>query len=258
MLTEKEKYIKSIFLPAVKSPKKKYLEEEKVIEIVKQISEFGEKIGYIGNNISQDKNKAEKRKHKYDVWIAKEIKKDLLILDNFTHINLIIDWVMGAKVDIFKYNFAEAFELQKKWHQEMFEKYNIEELAIPDLDDERVVFRCKNNYFFYLLKSIDLNYEGRRMKSCVGGKRYKKKLDDLESMIISLRDNVNEPHVTMEINIEKRNGKNEGRVMQQYGKANTTPKQIYRDMIIQFVLFSTGFENMEDKEVLNFLNINYL
>ncbi len=74
-LTKRELYIKSIFLPENKSQKKNYLSEKDVDEIVKAISNIGERYGFIGDEESKNPDKSSKRKHKYDVWIAKEIKK---------------------------------------------------------------------------------------------------------------------------------------------------------------------------------------
>ena len=48
-LTKRELHIKSIFLPKDRSDKKEYLEEEKVDEIIKFISDFGESYGFIGD-----------------------------------------------------------------------------------------------------------------------------------------------------------------------------------------------------------------
>jgi len=258
MLTEREEHIKSIFLPEKRSPKKVYLEESKVEEIVKKISEIGENIGFIGNEISMNSKKAEKRRHKYDVWIAKEVKKNLTIIEKPQDFTLIADWAITTKANIFNYSFQEAFQEQAKWHKEKFKDYNIEELMIPELDLKRVIYRCKDNFFFYLLNSNELNYEGKLMKNCVKGQRYKKKVDNGEALIVSLRDEDNRPHVTMEIGINKISGKIQGRVIQQFGAANTTPKKKYRKKLVEFLLFSTGFKDMEDREVLEFLNLNYL
>ena len=258
MLTEREEHIKGIFLPEQRSLKKTYLEESKVEEIVKKISEIGENIGFIGNEVSMNPYKATKRKHKYDVWIAKEIKKDLTILDKPQDFILIADWAITTKANIFNYSFQDAFKEQKIWHTEKFKEHDIKDLMIPELDPQRVIYRCKDNFFFYLLTSSELNYEGKLMKNCVRGVGYKKKVDNTSSLIISLRDEDNRPHVTMEISVNNFNGKIEGRVIQQFGAANTTPKKKYRKKLVEFLLFSTGFKDIEDRELLEFLNLNYL
>ena len=96
------------------------------------------------------------------------------------------------------------------------------------------------------------------MKNCIKDKRYKQKVENLESLIISLRDENNHPHITIEISICKKNNKIEGRFIQQFGASNTTPKKKYRKKLMEFLLFATGFNGQEDREVLKFLNLNYL
>jgi len=252
-LTKRENYIKSIFLPKKRSEKKQYLPEDKVNKIVSEISNIGNKLGFIGNEKSKNKKKTDKRKHKYDVWIAKEIKKDFTIADRFSDIRLIIDWASNSRANIFNYEFEGAFRQQEVWHNEMFVNYNIENIQIPDIDKERIIFRCSNKeYFFYLLTEKDLQYEAKYMSHCVSGQHYKKKIKNLESLIISLRDSKNKPHITIEIDV------NSKKVLQQYGKGNSTPKKEYKKMIIEFALFASGYQNMENEKVLNFLNLNYL
>jgi len=250
-LTKRELHIKSIFLPKDRSDKKEYLEEERVDEIIKFISDFGESYGFVGDKESKNLEKSSKRKHKYDVWIAKEIKKNIDLLNQAPKIRLIVDWITGTKADIFSYSFENAFIEQEKWHKEMFEKYNIEKFNVQKVDLERVLFRCSNKtHFIYLLTASDLNYEGKQMSMCVGGDHYKSKVRNNRSLIISLRDEKNHPHVTIEIDVQS------GSIIQQSGKGNSVPIPEYKKMITEFVLFSTNYANLKDSEVVHFLNLN--
>lgn len=250
-LTKREQHIKSIFLPDIKSPKKEYLPEDDVNDIVFAISNIGERYGFIGDKQNQDEEKSSKRKHKYDVWIAKEIKKDIDLLNHFNKIRFILDWAIETKADIFTYTFEQAFSEQDIWHKKLFEENNIEDIKIPKLDNERVIFRCSNKtHFLYLLKPEDLTYEGNKMNMCVGGDNYKQKVRNGRSIILSLRDEKNIPHVTTEIDTMS------GNIVQQSGNSNLTPKPEYQNMIIEFVLFATNYGKIKNYELLKLLNLN--
>ena len=249
-LTKREQHIKSIFFPEQKSEKKEYLPEERVLEIIKDISNIGERYGFVGDKESDDLEKSSKRKHKYDVWIAKEIKKDLNLLNQFNRIRLILDWAIQTKADIFSFSFDEAFQRQEVWHKDLFEKHNIEELKIQEVDNDRVIYRCSDKiHFIYLLNADDLTYEGKLMSMCVGMDNYKSKVRNGRSIILSLRDEKNTPHVTTEIDTQSCN------IVQQYGKGNSNPKSEYKRLIIEFILFATNYEHLENGETIRLLNL---
>lgn len=245
MLTSREEYIKNSFF--------KDLKEQEAIALVKKISALGDSIGYIGGNLNQDEEKREKRKHKYDVWISKEVKKDYSILDKSLELRLIVDWAVDTNADIFKYDFNGAFEAQDEWHDEMMRKHQIEKMNIPNIDENRVIFRFSDKeHFLYLLKPEELTLEGSIMGHCVGGKNYKSKVKNKQSLILSIRDKNNMPHVTIEVDVNSRT------VLQKYGKGNKAPVSKYLRMYSEYALFATDFKDLENKEVLRFLNINFL
>lgn len=253
MLTNREKYIKTFFIPAQKKEGVEYMSEAEAEKIVKKISAIGNGLGFVGQNISQDDSKTEKRKHKYDVWIAKEAKKDIDLLNRTIDLRMIIDWAVDTKADLFAYNFQEAFAEQAKWHQEMLNQYEIEDIKIPELDHNRIIFRFSDKkHFLYLLISDDLRYEGQSMGHCVGGQNYKSKVKAKLSMILSLRDQANEPHVTMEIDIPS------SQVVQQYGRGNKEPVKKYQKMLKEFVLYASNFKGIENPDTLKFLNMHFL
>jgi len=245
MLTNREEYIKSTFFSGLPS--------SEADEIVKKISDIGNSIGFIGGNVSQDQSKSSKRKHKYDVWIAKEVKKDVNIVDSVIELRLIVDWASETNADIFKLDFEQAFQSQADWHEEMRRKYQIENLDIPELDEDRIIFRFSDRgHFLYLLKPEDLRHEGSVMGHCVGGNSYKNKVKNEQSLIFSIRDKDNMPHVTIEVDVESR------KVRQKYGKSNKAPVQKYLDMYGEYALFATDFKGIRNKEVLKFLNLSFI
>ena len=244
MLTKREEYIKNNFF--------KNLEDKEAIEIVKKISSIGESIGFIGTNISKDKSKVEKRKHKYDVWISREYKKNNEIIDKTLELRLIIDWASETSADIFKYDFDKALQAQADWHQEMMEKYRIEQMRIPEIDSDRILFRFSDKeHFLYLLNDKELKYEGSMMGHCVGGKNYKSKVKNKQSLILSIRDKNNIPHVTIEIDINSRT------TVQKFGKSNKPPVEKYMSMYSEYAFFASEYKNLKNKETLKFLNIEF-
>jgi len=245
MLTSREEYIKKTFFSDIPSDEADLL--------VTKISEIGNSIGFIGGNANQNKDKVEKRKHKYDVWISKEVKKDKELVDRAFEIRLIVDWASETKADLFQFDFESAFQSQTDWHEEMRKKYQIENLNIPKIDENRVIFRFSDKeHFLYLLNEKDLRHEGAIMGHCVGGKGYKSRVKNKFALIFSIRDKDNMPHVTIEVDVKSR------RTVQKYGKSNKPPVEKYMRMYGEYALYASDFKNIEDKEVLKFLNINFL
>lgn len=245
MLTKREEYIKSTFFDDI--------EESEAVELVHKISSIGNSIGYIGGNVNQNEELSNKRRHKYDVWISKEVKESRNIIDRLTDLRLIVDWASETRADIFQFNFERAYKAQAEWHDEMKRKYHIENMNIPSIEDERVVFRFSDKeHFLYLLTPKDLLHEGAVMGHCVGGKVYKSKIKNKQSLILSIRDKNNMPHVTIEIDVKSRN------LIQKFGKGNKPPIEKYNNMIFEYALFASDYKNLRSKEVLKFLNINFI
>lgn len=106
------------------------------------------------------------------------------------------------------------------------------------IDNDRIIFRCSDNeHYLYILEAEELEYEGSRMISCFGGDSYKSKVIDNKSIIISLRDKNNVPHVITEVDIES------GKIIQQVGKSDLEPQSKYKEIMIEFVLFATNYKN---------------
>lgn len=258
-LTKRERYNLQFFYP-------KYLDEASAIALVQQISQLGSKAGFIGNQGDDSR-----REHKYDTWIAKVVKDHLQslqkankklntnILDRELEFQSIIDWMIAEKIDAFKYTFDEANRAQENWHQKIASEMRIDLLKDIPIDPARVIYRCKDQeYFFYILEPKDLNYEGTHMGHCVGALGYQNKIKNDKSIIISLRDKKNKPHVTTEIVLQKEGGiKLRGIVSQCQGKnhaGGTKPKPEYLEKIQEFVLFASDYYN---DETLRFMNKQY-
>jgi len=249
MLTKREEYIKSFFF----NEKSNIISEIEAENIALKISKIGENIGFIGTNISSNKEKVEKRKHKYDVWIAKETKKDMSILEKDIDIRLIIDWAINTKANLFEYSFYEAMLEQEKWHLQIMMSHNIEKINIPSIDEKRIVFRFSDkNHFLYLLNESDLNYEGNCMGHCVSGTNYKSRVKNNLSLILSLRDKKNEPHLTLEIDVKN------AFLIQQQGKGNAQIKDKYLLLMKEFILFASNYKLIENRETLKFLNLHLI
>jgi len=249
VVSNRYKYIKSIFLPSQKSKKKTYLEEKKVDEILDFVFNIGENIGFIGVNISKNSTKNIQRKHKFDVWIAKEIKKDLSLLKKEREFMLILDWATSVKSNLFNYDFNKAYDLQKQWHQKLLKEQKIDLSTNKEIHKKQIIYYCEDkNYFIYLLNANELEMEGKKMSNCVGGKRYQQKLKSGQAFYLSLRDIKNDSHLTIEIDTKQK------KVIQMLGKANTEPKLEYTEKILEFVLYHTEFEPLLKNKELRVIN----
>lgn len=237
---KKRLFIKSMFWnpkQKVKEGKKSFSEQE-AEDISKKIVEIGKIIG----------------DHKYNVWLAKEAKKNLQIIEltNLQNIIPIFNWVRETNADILRLSYDVANEEQKQWHKEEFIRRQIKNIKMPDIEPERVIFRVSDKkHFFYLLNDREVETEGLLMGHCVGGQHYRNKIKRGESFIVSLRDHKNKPHITIEINAKS------GMVVQQQGKGNKGAIKKYKSMVTEFALYSAGYEEIQDKEILDILNLNF-
>jgi hypothetical protein len=187
--------------------------------------------------------------HKYDVWIAREVKKENGIINRMSDFQYIIDWAQKDRPNIFNYSFEDAFEASKNWH-ETFKNKDNKKIFEEDKDEERVVYKCKDGeHYFMLLNPSDLKIEGDVMSHCVGS--YTSKVSSGRSLIISLRDRKNQPHATIEIDIKTSS------VVQVRGKANSTPIPKYMKLITEFAIFSSGYEDEIDEEIQKLIDLKF-
>lgn len=221
--------------------KKKFTKREKQImdsmgldaDTTKKISEIGRISGT----------------HKYDVWIGREVSKNKELASRQQDFQYIIDWAKKDKPNIFSFTFESAYQKSKEWHEELSKNSKFIILN-EEIDKDRVIYISKNKkYFFILLNPKDLDVEGDIMKNCVAS--YKQKVISNNSIIISMRDMKNQPHVTIEVDVKT------STVTQVRGKANQIPNNEYMKIITEFALYASGFEEELDDEIINLINLNF-
>lgn len=109
----------------------------------------------------------------------------------------------------------------------------LEELSqLPTFDEDRVMMRFPNGYYWYHVTGSECAIEGNYMLHC--GRS--------DSEMYSLRNEHNRPHVTVEYNPRKR------MILQIRGKANTTPKRKYAPYIKAFIRDKRAFLNVYEME----------
>ena len=227
------------------------MDEISAESLVRRISSIGERFGFVGDQGSDDR-----RKHKYDIWIANQVRKELLldprpeksILDRENEIFRVLDWATETRPNLTSFSFEQAFDQQKRWAERL---RNQGVVRPQPLDTERIIYRYHDGHFLYLLKAEDLEFEGSSVGHCVGGDNFKKKVNNQRSIIISLRDGKNAPHVTIEVALMKaQNGKMSGTVVQQQGKGGLEPSEKYHSYLREFALFSNGTLTKDDANLL--------
>lgn len=186
--------------------------------------------------------------HKYDIWIAKEVMKKPELLSKVKDFQYILDWAQKKHPDIMRLDFDAAFKLSEEWHKDLKFK-NVDRKEHKE-EDERIIYRCADGkHFFMLLRPEDLSEEGDIMRNCVGGYTDKVRLG--RSLIVSLRDEKNTSHVTIEIDVET------GMTLQVRGKGNADPVAKYKKLIVEFAMFSADYGDNMDKEILELLNMKF-
>lgn len=173
---------------------------------------------------------------KYAIWLGKEAKKNTAILFS-EDLRYIFDWAYSIRPspDIFPLSFETALEKSKQWHNQLAENskgiINNEEI-----DPKRVLYKCSDGkHFFYNLNLADLIAESDMMGHCVGtNEMYGVRMRKNKIRIISLRDEKNKAHVTIEIDLI--NG-NTGQIS---GKGNSQPISKYNDFITELGIYLAG------------------
>lgn len=182
----------------------------------------------------------------YSVWIAREVKKDRNLLNRTQDFTYIVDWARKTRPNILGIDFPTAMQQATEWHDT--QTYDGELVNEKGVEDEKVLYRCKDGkHFFTLLEPGDLRYEGQEMGHCVGG--YGDKVRSGNSIIVSLRDDSNEPHVTIEFDTRT------GSTIQIRGKGNAEPTPKYQKLITEYALYVLKDESLVDKELLKLLDL---
>ncbi len=157
-----------------------------------------------------------------------------------THQNIesVIDYIKQNNPDLMSMSYEEVEKLSYEWHEELKRKQEEEDKKYKS---HNVAYQLSNGWEIVKLEAGDCSAEGNNMGNCVGG--YSDDVAAGKTMIYSLRDPQNKPHVTLEMNFYKKatysppyspppNHENEGiEVIQIEGKGNNEPIPEYKAMI---------------------------
>ena len=208
----------------------------------------------------------------YSVWLAREVKNyykperyigtwlknkpigqqmvDAFVLTWGRHMVDTHDWIEQTNPNLMRFTINEAVEASEEWHENLRNQE-----SKTAYSSHNVVYTLPNKWEIVKMESGDCKSEGELMGNCVGG--YGQSVAEGKTSIFSLRDPKNQPHVTMEINLYKREedpvGIEKGmEVIQIQGKGNDEPIPEYKAMIKQW------FDNLrQQKYTLDYQEDNY-
>ncbi len=156
------------------------------------------------------------------------------------------DWYNSIKPDLTPYSPEQAIAASDEWHRAMAGKGEGKEYepTIPQLTIYGPEWKNPEWNGWTIQKVIsenDLLAEGNKMDHCVGD--YCDRVKEGFSIIYSLRDPENNPHITLETN-------DFHDVTQIQGKSNSIPKPEYRAMIKEWITSdkNTNVENYSDDD----------
>ena len=169
------------------------------------------------------------------------------------NIHLIIDWVRAENPNLSNMTITDIMFAQNVWHQKIATEGMGKEYE--PTKPENIIYgpKWKNkNYNGWTIQNIssenDLEVEGNKMNHCVASYWYQ--VFNFECKIYSLRDPSNNPHVTIETDIDTTDFR------QIMGKSNSEPKDEYKAMIKEWVQSLDGecyiSESTEDTPVEKF------
>ena len=182
---------------------------------------------------------------KYSIWIARELmkfkqkypqktKESPSVIFSPYYLKNILDWVQAKNPDVMKYTMDQANKESINWHEELKEQE-----STVAYKTHNVVFHFGAGWEIVKLSGGDCKAEGELMGHCVGG--YSESVASGKTNIFSLRDPKNQPHVTIEANIEKSKELEKGwnpkqpklffEIIQIQGKENKEPITEYKELI---------------------------
>lgn len=149
-------------------------------------------------------------------------------------LNQIADWVRAEHVQISSYDLPRAQAESDRWHEEQKTKG-----AGGDYEEKNIVAdlgTTDKKYTGWTIQEVrtekDLEVEGNKMGHCVGS--YCPSVEKGDTVIYSLRDPQNDPHVTIELNPDRKT------IKQIQGKGNAEPILEYKKMIRAWVKTQEG------------------
>jgi len=188
---------------------------------------------------------------KYAVWIAREANK---VPDfNYNALNKIMDWAHSTSPNILSMSFNDAQKESDYWHENLEQNSTKEFAKRLSLDENRIVYRARDNkHFFYMLTPSELKSEGKYMGHCIGTNPfYASNLNKNKIQILSLRDENNLPHVTIQMTLQPDGSLNTSQIS---GKGNAVPVEKYLNLITEYGLYIIS-EKENKPELLELMNL---
>ncbi len=237
-----------------------YLERERQrARVLNDEGVFQQWILFTYKNIRKGKFPPENNISKLDKVLDAEEQRDYLRFDE--NLDGIADWYRAIHPDITQYSWESAMVATQEWHRMIAGKgEGIEyELTRP----ERIMYGPKWNnpkWEGWTIQKVDsendLTAEGgtKKMNHCIDS--YWGDVENETSVVYSLRDPQNHPHVTIEM--QGKQSYHPGSIQQVKGKSNSEPKDEYKAMIKEWISTS-GKEAGIDREINTFeeLENNY-
>jgi len=166
-----------------------------------------------------------------------------------------MDWAHSVRPNILSLSFEDAKQKSDEWHNNL-EKNSTKEFAKRlSLDEKRIMYKTLDKkHFFYLLIPSELKYEGEYMGHCIGTNPfYSSRLRKKEIQILSLRDENNLPHVTIEMILQHDGLLRTGQIS---GKGNQPPIDKYQNMITEYGIYLISQkENQDFKELMKLMKL---
>ena len=160
-------------------------------------------------------------------WIQKKHKN--LHVD---YLILIKDYLIAneneeLKRKLFKMPLNDILNKSLDWHDKLLRRSELQKKINGNGNDIKEIMVFNDGYSWISITSKEgLDFEGNAMGHCVGQGGY----DNLQqNLIISLRDNVNMPHVTIQVN------RTDNRIQQIQGKGNKPINKKYHEKLIQLI-----------------------
>jgi hypothetical protein len=140
--------------------------------------------------------------------------------------------------DLTRISVLDAIDKAREWTEWLKRREvegNVEE-------GEKEIVRLDGGFkIVRLTNEAALDLEGKLMQHCVGS--YAEEVEDEDVVIYSLRDSSNRPHVTFEVDPDRKS------VVQIKGKQNDTPAEKYRSAIVEFLNYGIKHDLISPKEI---------
>lgn len=141
-------------------------------------------------------------------------------------VKYIEDWFISVSPNIMNFTIESAYEESRRWHDDLAHQRTTKNYK-EDEEEKNVVFKYNQYKIVDIKNKHDLVIEGTKMGHCVGTAGYSSKLSDTYK-ILSVRDEKNEPHATIEL---------DGKSLKQIkGKQNKTPIDKYIPVIVLWII----------------------